>query len=246
MMVPMKVQWTFHELPECDSTFLEARRLPAWSAVNAITQHRGRGRFNRTWFGEPGGLWICYNVPLDVESERNWGLLPLVAGAAMIRTLAPYSIPGLRLRWPNDVMVVRGKLAGILVERPALRMASIGIGVNIANDVAGLAGRTRDVAVRLSDLVPHCPSVHDFRAELAEHLAEVFTAFCERGLAAVTPLLDAAWDRSVVSEVETDTARYRGLFAGIAEDGSPLLRQPDGSILSIPGITVNRLTEPQA
>lgn len=82
-----------------------------------------------------------------------------------------------RLRWPNDLLVGRSKLAGILVERPSDHMAVIGIGVNVFNDVAGIAGMVQDPPARLSDLLPDCPSVHGVMAALASHLDRVFTAF---------------------------------------------------------------------
>ena len=50
-------------------------------------QTRGRGRFNRAWFGDQGGLWATYNLPLDPKANRHWGALPLVAGAAVIEAL---------------------------------------------------------------------------------------------------------------------------------------------------------------
>ena len=127
----MSIKWNIKKLDECESTFTEARRLPAWSMVSCVRQHKGRGRFNRTWYGEEGGLWVNYNLPIDPKSDRPWGLMPLVAGVALIDTLAAYHIKGLRLRWPNDLLVKRNKLAGILVERPSQNMVSVGIGINV-------------------------------------------------------------------------------------------------------------------
>ena len=94
-----------------------------------------------------------YNLPLDPGVKRHWGVLPLVAGAAVIEALKDFHIQGLRLRWPNDVLVGRAKLAGILVERPSANMASIGIGVNMFNNLNSLNGLTIDPPTRLADWV---------------------------------------------------------------------------------------------
>ena len=120
----MSVKWTVKEVEECESTFNIARKLQPWTVVSAKKQTRGRGRFNRAWFGNEGGLWVTYNLPLDPSVNRHWGVLPLVAGAAVIEALKNYNIKNLRLRWPNDVLAGRSKLAGILVERPSATMAS--------------------------------------------------------------------------------------------------------------------------
>ena len=240
----MSIKWNVKKLDECESTFTEARSLPAWSVVSSVRQHKGRGRFNRTWFGEEGGLWVNYNLPINPESDRPWGLMPLVAGVALIDTLAAYHIKGLRLRWPNDLLVKRNKLAGILVERPAQNMVSVGIGINMFNNLVKLQGVTTDVPVRLVDLIPDaCPTVDEMRDHLADELAKVFTDFIENGTEPILTRLEQAWGPSLPVVAITDTERICGFFAGIEADGSPILRKADGSLITVPAISINRMKE---
>ncbi len=236
--------WTFTQLEECDSTFYPARALPAWHAISTKRQSHGRGRFQRTWFGEKGGLWICYNVPIDESLDVEWGQLPLVAGVALIESLAHTPIEGLRLRWPNDLLVGRAKLGGILVERPSATVASIGIGVNISNDIASLRGKTSDPVTRLQDLMgENCPSVEQYAQQLGDALLRSYQLFVTGGIAALQGSLHKAWavERPVVAI--TDDARHCGFFVGVDAKGYPLLRSADGSIRSIAGIDINRLVE---
>lgn len=239
----VSINWQIKEVTECESTFNVARKLPPWSVVNCESQTKGRGRFNRAWYGTPGGLWATYNVPIEARADLHWGVLPLVAGAAIMETLSKYNIKGLRLRWPNDVLVGRAKLAGILVERPSANMASIGIGINMHNDIRDLSGSTTDPVVRLEDLVRTCPTVRGLRAELGDKLAEVLNLFMNGGLQAIKPMLEKAWGNSRPVVAITDNERICGFFCGVAHDGSPVLRRPDGSTITVPGITVNRLKE---
>lgn len=239
----VSIQWQIKEVTECESTFNESRKLPAWSVVNCEYQTKGRGRFNRVWHASSGGLWVTYNIPIDPASEIHWGLLPLVAGAAIMEALRPYNIKGLRLRWPNDVLVGRAKLAGILVERPSANMASIGIGLNMFNDIRPLAGKTTDPITRLEDILPKCPNVRQFRSQLGDKLAELLEIFMSGGLKAVYPMLEAAWGESRPVVAITDTDRICGFFVGVERDGSPILARPDGSRITVPGITVNRFKE---
>lgn len=246
--------WRFVVLPECASTFDAARRFPAWTAVRAVRQTNGRGRFNRTWFGEPGGMWATFNIPLSPPDDPRWALLPLVAGIAIMRALRPYAIPGLRLRWPNDVLVGRSKLAGILVERPQPALGSIGIGLNMFNDIASLAPRVQDPPARLADLLPPGsapPSVEDFTAALAGAIHSTLSAFAVGGLPALAAELQAAWGSPRRVALHTDSAVITGTFLGIAPDGSPILSRcsPGTSAPlhseTIPAISVNRLVELQ-
>lgn len=240
----MSIKWKVTKLQECESTFTEARNLPAWSVVSSVRQHKGRGRFNRTWFGEEGGLWANFNLPIDPKADRPWGLMPLVAGVALIDTLAAYHIKGLRLRWPNDLLVNRNKLAGILVERPAQNMVSVGIGINMFNNLVKLQGVTTDVPVRLVDLIPDaCPTVDELRDHLADELAKVFTDFIENGTEPILTRLEQAWGPSLPVVAITDTERICGFFSGIESDGSPILRKADGTYITVPAISINRMKE---
>lgn len=235
--------WRYEELPECESTFLPARQRPAWWVISATRQTHGRGRFNRTWFGEPGGLWATYNVPIDPALPRPWGLLPLVAGVAIMRALAPFAIPGLRLRWPNDVLVGRSKLSGILVERPSAHIAAIGIGLNIANDVQSLAPHVADPPARLADLTSPCPSVADLRTRLADAIERTHIDFMQSGFDAIAAPLADAWQGQRPVEVTTDTATHIGIFLGITAEGAPILRPADAPPHTIPPHLITRLRE---
>ncbi len=237
------MKWNVKELDKCESTLDVARDLPAWSVVSTQSQTKGRGRFNRVWYAESGGLWAAYNLPLPKNSNRHWGLLPLVAGVAIMDTLSAFNIPNLRLRWPNDVLVGRAKLAGILVERPKPDMASIGVGINVTNSIVDINEDMPDPATRLADLIPSCPKVSKLRTILGDSLAEAYDYFLEGGLDALAPMLEPAWGESKPVVAITDTDRFCGYFVGVESDGSPILRRADGSRYSVPGTTVIRLKE---
>lgn len=239
----MSANWSFHHLEECESTFMPARKASPWSVTYATRQTHGRGRFNRTWFGSEGGLWACYNVPIDESAHLHWGMLPLVAGAALFEALQNYKIEGVRLRWPNDLLVGRSKLAGILVERPQKHMASIGIGLNMFNDVAALRSLTTDPPVRLCELMPACPSVDKMCQILAASIDSCYKDFLLNGTDSIQTRLEKTWGRPRPVVAITDAARHCGFFSGVSADGSPILRQADGSQCTVPGIEVNRLFE---
>ncbi len=239
----MSSKWKVKEIEECESTFNEARKHPAWTVVTTQRQTRGRGRFNREWFGNTGGLWATYNLPIDPKLNRHWGVLPLVAGAAVIETLKEYNIKDLRLRWPNDILVGKAKLGGILVERPSSTMASVGIGINMFNDIDEIKTKAEDPVTRMCEILPACPSVKKFRVLLGDVLSEIFDYFVESGVDSVLPILGTAWGKPRPVVAITDTTRHVGHFLGVDFDGSPILRRADGSRYVVPGITVNKLQE---
>ncbi len=237
------ITWTVHEVHETVSTNDLARSHAPWSIIRCHVQTGGRGRFNREWIGREGGLWASYNVPLAAESSADWRLLPLIAGISLLDALTRHRIPDARLRWPNDLMIGRKKLAGILVERPSNTMATIGIGVNMLNSMTDLAGRTKDIPARMADYADPCPAVDEFAMQLAQAIQNDFLAFVQNGMQALMPKLEQAWGKPRTVEIQTDQANYTGTFIGITPDGSPILRRKEGDLRAIPGHTVNRLIE---
>ena len=133
-------------LRSTDSTNLRARALalagaPHGTLVTAGEQSAGRGRQGRTW-SAPAGRALLLSVVLRDPPP----LLPLVAAVAV----ADVCGAGAQIKWPNDVLIDGRKVAGILVEgRPQERWAVLGIGLNVAVDVAELPDELRDRATSL-------------------------------------------------------------------------------------------------
>ncbi len=98
-------------------------------------QKQGRGRRGRRWVS-PYANSLCFSLAWHL-AQPNFPVtgLSLAAAVAVIRALAKSGIEGLTLKWPNDIFLNGGKLAGILTElvgeaSGAYRLV-IGVGVNI-------------------------------------------------------------------------------------------------------------------
>ena len=124
------------------STNARARKLADKGAshgtlVTADEQTKGRGRQGRTWVTPPGVAIAASLVLLEFDD-----LLPLRAGLAVADVTGPDAL----VKWPNDVWLDGRKVAGILVESKASKWAVLGIGVNVAVDVASLPEEAAEVA----------------------------------------------------------------------------------------------------
>jgi len=103
--------------------------------VVAEHQTAGRGRAGRTWEAPPRtALLASFVLPFSP-------LASLAAGVAVAETCGPDA----RLKWPNDVLLGGGKLAGILVEAHG-EVAIVGVGINLtwAPEGGALLGADRD------------------------------------------------------------------------------------------------------
>jgi BirA family biotin operon repressor/biotin-[acetyl-CoA-carboxylase] ligase len=161
------------DVDECESTqALVDLSQPEGALVVADYQTAGRGRHGRTWAAPPGSSILC-SLLLKPPPERNTPELSLVAGVAIADTLERATGLSVQLKWPNDVMLRRKKVAGCLAEaREGAVVLGIGVNVNQTSeelpDGAGslrtLTGRTWDREQLLASLL------EDLRARYSEWL----------------------------------------------------------------------------
>ena len=140
----LKLPWRLRVVPVCSSTegLLSqwlASAGPPPLAVLARRQRHGRGQHGRSWQSPPGGLWLSAALPWQGPPPTDDpSQLPLLVAAELAAELAELAAAAgaapLRIKAPNDLMVGRRKLAGVLtsaVWRGAeLQQLRIGIGLN--------------------------------------------------------------------------------------------------------------------
>src|SRR4029450_13627240 len=118
------------DVESCESTqALVDTSLPEGALVVADHQTAGRGRLGRTWEAPPGTAILC-SLLLKPPPERHAPELSLVAGVAVADTLERATGLAVQIKWPNDVMLRRTKVAGCLAEAKGDSVV-LGIGVNV-------------------------------------------------------------------------------------------------------------------
>ena len=234
-LAALEVAWSI------DSTNSELLRRPTPAQGVAVLlaerQTGGRGRRGRVWASP-----LAAHLYLSLSRSFGGGLarlggLSLVAGIAAVEALQGLGYAAVRLKWPNDLVVLDGyglrKLGGLLIEGggeyagPA--RAVIGLGLNVRmpaavaasidqpwSDLSGLAGG-RAVA---RDTVA---------AALLERLLPALDEFDAAGLA---PFLDryAAFDALAGQAISVHgaDATHQGIALGLADDGALRVRLDDG------------------
>jgi BirA family transcriptional regulator, biotin operon repressor / biotin---[acetyl-CoA-carboxylase] ligase len=119
----------------CASTqeLLEAT-MPEGAIAVADYQTAGRGRLGRSWEAPPGDA-LLVSVLLKPPDDRPLPQLALVAGVAVADALERLTGLAVQIKWPNDVMLRRTKVAGILAEaRDGAVVVGIGINLNQAGN----------------------------------------------------------------------------------------------------------------
>lgn len=102
-------------------------------ALVAEHQTAGRGRNGRVWSAPPRSQ-IALSLGVDAAGvpPETWGWLPLLTGVAIVDAVREATGVEALLKWPNDVLVGTGKLAGILAEVAApAAVIVVGLGLNV-------------------------------------------------------------------------------------------------------------------
>jgi BirA family biotin operon repressor/biotin-[acetyl-CoA-carboxylase] ligase len=190
--------------------------------VAADAQTAGRGRRGRTWFSPPGaGLYvsIILRPPADLSTPFHpSALLTLASGVAIAEGIRTSTGLPAEIKWPNDVMLGRRKLAGILAEAAAhgdrLHHVIVGFGVNLQNTSfpTELAGRATSVEAETNRPADRAQIFSDILIAFAARYRDLQAARFDVILSAwraLSPSLPGSW-------VEWNTAA--GVMRGRAED----------------------------
>lgn len=135
-------------LPEIDSTnsyaidLLKNVNLPEGTVVHTAKQTKGKGQRGSAWVAEPGSnLTISVILKPSFLDIRNRFFLYQVVALGVYDAMAEILDPGqfdIKIKWPNDILVNRRKIAGVLIENNIqnnqINWCVAGIGMN-ANQV---------------------------------------------------------------------------------------------------------------
>ena len=185
--------WRFFRYETVASTNDLARNLLPWSAVCASAQTAGRGRFGRSFVSDPGGLWLSATLPADGGAVR-WNGFSLMVGCHLLRVLENLAVPDARLRWPNDLMSAKKKLAGLLIEQGSRQTLTVGIGMNIRNAPWLCDPALADTSTRLADLLPAIPTIDELAALILDALADAHHEMLEGGLSNAVRESNTHWN----------------------------------------------------
>ncbi|MBT4108642.1 MAG: biotin--[acetyl-CoA-carboxylase] ligase [Pelagibacterales bacterium] len=132
------------EFKELDSTMITLKELAITgcdvnTAVWAKKQISGRGRHGREWTSPYGNLYVSFLREVENKNSKNIFAPVFIVALAIVNSIKDISgdkiIP--RIKWPNDVLINKSKVAGILIENISLsnnNVLNIGFGINIVSN----------------------------------------------------------------------------------------------------------------
>jgi len=235
---PLSTRFAIEWIDCCTSTNSVLMERPATTSgpipvLVADQQTAGRGRRGRHWQSWPeGSLTFSLQWRFATGSPAPAGL-SLVAGLAVARALEQLDVPGVQLKWPNDVLIHGEKLVGILVELQPARdrslAAVIGIGINVCLPPDARIERDTGVTDLAHALEGTAPTRPVLLARVLAELAHLLDTYATAGF----PALKGAWEQrnafaQLPVRISSDQDSTDGTCLGVDDDGALLLETAGG------------------
>lgn len=214
------------------------------TVIAADAQTAGRGRMQRQWVTQPGSA-LAFSLILrpSLEETAHLGFLAPLAGLAVALALEDLGLSP-QIKWPNDVLLERKKVCGVLVESvwdgSVPRGTVVGIGVNVAPSSVPPA----DQVMYPADCVEAALGRPVAREQL---LASILKCFIQYRFTLDKPVFLQAWQQRLAFRGEVVQVQppgkppISGIFQGVNPHGDVVIQTPSGETVEISAGDVARL-----
>jgi BirA family biotin operon repressor/biotin-[acetyl-CoA-carboxylase] ligase len=210
------------------------------AVVFAESQSKGRGRLGRKWSSPAHkGLWFSVLLRPGLRPQETTQLT-VASATALVRAIR--SATGLRavIKWPNDILIGRRKVAGILTELSAeldrVNHVILGVGVDVNQSAAEFPPELRKTAVSLRLAAGKPVSRPELAAGILRELDEDYGRVCAGRFGAVAD--EWAESCSTLGQevvIRIGNRQLRGRAEALSEEGALLLRTDYGHLERIIG-----------
>lgn len=207
---------------------LAEKGAPEWTVVVSKVQTRGRGRSGRTWESPKGGLWFSIIAKPRIPVDRISLLQFLFVNALRTGIQEVYRVQS-EVKWPNDLVVDRQKLAGMLIETKisgsGVVYAIVGIGLNVNLTAKELPTGATSIFLASKK-----------RFSLEKTLSSILRALKEdyRALEDEKAVVGEWWKhcahRMKRVTIQTHEGTVRGKCVGVNKDGSIIIQTERGNV----------------
>lgn len=208
--------------------------------VLAETQTAGRGRSGNRWFSPLGGLWFSIILRPKLDASDAAGLT-LMGGLAVAKVLEQMYGLKVKTKWPNDVLLNRKKVCGILTESSLaddrVNFVVVGIGLN-ANFIPEqvLPRELTEMATSLQVELGRKVGLEELLRKLLERMETVYDTYLAKGSAHVV----GEWKKFAAFlgreiQVASENEEVKGLALDVDSQGALILKLQDGAIRRIFG-----------
>lgn len=233
--------WEIYTYQTVESTMDQAAQLINWDnqfAVLAYDQTKGRGKYDRKWISLTGNLYTTL-VFKPSQPFHTWGQISFVAALAVGEVIQHYLAKSqlfekVNYKWPNDLLIKRQKISGILLEIIDSSWLLVGVGINLQDSPVGL----QYLATSLREVGGKVPSPDEVLSLLISHFTAKMNLLEEKGFSEIRALWlkDAAAfgeEIEIILRKKGMTEKIKGKFINLDQEGRLLVELPNKEVKKI-------------
>lgn len=209
-------------LKKVNSTNEFAKKIEKEEGIVIIAekQTKGKGRLNRKWESNFGGVYIS----IILNKEKNVQRITLMSAVAVEKTIRNYGVKTL-IKWPNDILFNEKKLCGILCELVD-DFVIVGIGVNLNNKISeGI----REKATSLKEILGKKFDIKEFSQSLLENFEKEYLKFKDGKFNEILQY----WKEKSILRRKVKVDEVEGIAYDVDEDGKLIVKNEKGEIKKI-------------
>jgi BirA family transcriptional regulator, biotin operon repressor / biotin---[acetyl-CoA-carboxylase] ligase len=224
-----------HYFDQLSSTMETARDLarkgcPDFTVVIAEQQTKGRGRMARTWISDAGGLYFSIILRPPIPPVLSFRV-NFAASLTLVKILRKKYAVDASVKWPNDVLVNRAKLSGMLsemeTEADLVSFINLGIGINVNND----PDPKEQKAASLKNILGHALPRKDLLADFLDELQMQMENIAARDVIPEWRQYCSTLNQPV--KIVTLNETFEGIARDVDESGALILEQKNGVIKKV-------------
>jgi BirA family biotin operon repressor/biotin-[acetyl-CoA-carboxylase] ligase len=209
---------------------LARKGCPHFTVIVADRQKKGRGRLNRKWRSDAGGLYFTMvlrpSIPIVLSARISF-----LASLTLTRVLRDMFDVDASVKWPNDILVNDYKIAGMLTEIEAeadrVHFLNIGIGININNDPSRSEPRASSLKKILDRQISRNDLLSRFLDDLESQMKQVDF-----------DCIVSEWKKYTITlnrrvRIVTTQETSEGIAVDVDDNGALILETSDGSLKKI-------------
>lgn len=205
------------------------------TVIIADEQTKAKGRMDRAWHStRDKGIWMSIILRPDIFPYLA-PQLTLLAATVIADVIQSHTNLKPQIKWPNDVLIDRKKLTGILTEMQAeqdkVQYVVIGIGLNVNQNKADIPLEIREKVTSLQIETDQSWDLIELIQKILVTFENKYETYMENGF----PRVKSEWENygfriNEAIWITTKHTSWLGVFVGIAEDGALLAKTKEGEI----------------
>lgn len=206
-----------------------------FSVVIAQDQTEGRGRLNRKWISSEGGLWFTMILKPNLPPPLAY-ILNFAASLSLAKALNSLFEIDAKVKWPNDILIKRNKLAGILSEMETegdmLKFVNIGIGLNVNNNPK----KNIHDSISIKNIIGKHVSRREILIKFLSIFEELYHQINNQTISSQDIILLWKEHTSTIGNyvrIETFGEKFEGFATDVDSTGALILKTDDGQVKKI-------------